>query len=93
MTYKEIVVQVANQLGLPYNYVNNIYRAYWREIKKYIASLPLKDGLTDEQFEALRPNINIPSLGKLNVTLERYRNKEKHNNQIRALMKEKEEKQ
>jgi hypothetical protein len=35
--------------------------------------LPLKEDLTDEEFNELRTNFNIPSLGKLHCTLGRYR--------------------
>jgi hypothetical protein len=34
--------------------------------------------LTDEEFLALRPNVNIPSIGKLYVTLDRYRRMKKY---------------
>jgi hypothetical protein len=33
----------------------------------------LKEDLSDEEFLKLKPNVNIPSLGKFYVTLERYR--------------------
>jgi hypothetical protein len=33
----------------------------------------LKEDLSDEEFLKLRPNVNIPSIGKFYVTLERYR--------------------
>ena len=52
--------------------VDKTYRAYWRAIREHITSLPLKEDLTDEEFLRLRPNVNIPSIGKLYVTLDRY---------------------
>ena len=73
MTYKEIIKQVSEDTELPQYFVNKVYRAYWRAIREYICSLPLKEDLTDEEFTALQPNINLPSLGKLNVTLEDYK--------------------
>ena len=42
-------------------------------MREHIISLPLKEDLTDDEFMALRPNINIPSIGKLYVTLDRYK--------------------
>lgn len=72
MIYQEIIKQVANQMGLPPKYVDKVYRAYWKEIYTYVTSLPLKEDLTEEQLVALRPNVNIPKLGKLNVTWENY---------------------
>lgn len=73
MTYSEIVIQVAERLGLSKEFVNKVYRGYWRAIREHISSLPLKENLTDEEFSRLQPNVNIPSLGKLYVTLDRYK--------------------
>jgi len=53
--------------------VEKTYKAYWRFIKDTIESLPLKEELTEEQFNKLKTNFNIPSLGKLNCTYERYK--------------------
>lgn len=77
MTYNEIVREVANEMGLPANHVNKVYRAYWKMIREHITSLPLKDDLTDEEFLKLQPNVNIPSIGKLYVTLDNYKKKKK----------------
>ena len=73
MTYDEIIGVVAADLGLPRKIVDRTYRAYWRVVREHIESLPLKQDLTDEEFLQLRPNVNIPSIGKLYVTLEHYR--------------------
>jgi len=78
MTYEEIIAKVADSLGLPKVLVNRVYRAYWKAIRLHIESLPLKDNLTDEEFLKLQPNVNIPSIGKLNVTLKRYRGMKKY---------------
>lgn len=80
MTYREIVHQVAEELGLPFTFVDKVYKAYWRAIREHIVSLPLKEDLTDEEFNALQPNINIPSIGKLYVTLDKYHRVKKSNN-------------
>ena len=72
MTYDEIIGIVAADLGLPRKIVDRTYRAYWRAIREHIVSLPLKEDLTDEEFLKLRPNVNIPSIGKLYVTLNKY---------------------
>ena len=72
MTYDEIILEVSDKLGLAKGLVDRTYRAYWRSVREHIASLPLKEDLTDEEFMKLQPNVNIPSIGKLNVTLDRY---------------------
>lgn len=73
MTYDEIVAKVAEDNGLSKKLVDRTYRAYWKSIREHITSLPLKDDLTDDEFNMLKPNVNIPSVGKLYVTLDRYK--------------------
>lgn len=80
MTYDDIIKQVAGELSLPVALVNRAYRAYWKSVRQHICSLPLKDSLTDEEFIKCRPNVNIPSIGKLYVTLDRYHNLKKRMN-------------
>lgn len=46
-------------------------------VREHITSLPLKEDLTDEEFLKLQPNVNIPSIGKLSVTLDRYKGMKK----------------
>jgi hypothetical protein len=71
--YEEAVARIAEELSLPKKFVDMVYRAYWKAVREHIAALPLKDDLTDEEFSKLQPNVNIPSIGKLYVTSERYR--------------------
>lgn len=70
---KEIIQKVAQNLNLPEDLVLNTYKAYWIFIKNTIQELPLKEDLLEKDFNNLRVNFNIPSLGKLNCTYERYR--------------------
>ena len=77
MTYDEIISKVADKLGLSVELVDKTYRAYWKSIREHITSLPLKEDLTDEEFLKLQPNVNIPSIGKLHVTLDRYKRMKK----------------
>lgn len=72
MAYNEIIRTVAHQMGLPIRFVDKVYRGYWKAVREHIKSLPLKNNLTDEEFLSLQPNVNIPSIGKLYVTLDRY---------------------
>lgn len=74
MSYKEIISKVAEDTGLSYKIVDKTYKAYWKAAREYITSLPLKEPLTDTEFMELKPNINIPSIGKLYITLDRYHN-------------------
>lgn len=77
MSYDEIISEVSNTLGLPKGLVNKTYKAYWKVIREHITSLPLKEDLSKEEFSKLQPNVNIPSIGKLCVTPERYRRMKK----------------
>ena len=77
MTYDEIIAEVSVRLNIPKNIVNKTYRAYWKTIREHIISLPLKEDLTEEEFMELQPNVNIPSIGKLCVTLDRYKRMKK----------------
>lgn len=85
MTYNDIVNTVAQKLELPVHLVDKAYRAYWKAVREHITSLPLKEDLTDEQFLQLQPNVNIPSIGKLNVTLDRYHRMKKRFEYIKKL--------
>jgi hypothetical protein len=80
MTYDEIVSEVAGSTGLSKKMVDKIYKLYWKSVREYIKSLPLKEDLTDEEFMKLKPNVNIPSLGKFYISLDRYKKlKERYN--------------
>lgn len=89
MRYDKVAAQVAQQLGLPKTLVARTYMAYWRAIREHISSLPLKEDLTDEEFLKLQPNVNIPSIGKLYVTLDRYHRMKKYNRILQELRNKK----
>ena len=72
MTYEQIVDIVAKELELPVDLVKNTYRAYWQFIKDTIQELPLKEDISEEDFSKLKTNFNIPSLGKLTCTRDRF---------------------
>lgn len=73
MTYEEIIEKVAESTGYSKKFVDKVYKGYWKAVREHITSLPLKEDLTEEEFLKLKPNVNIPSLGKLNVTLDKYK--------------------
>lgn len=72
MTYSEIINKVSKEINVPPDIVDKVYKAYWLYIKESIQQLPLKEDLTEAEFMKLRPNFNIPSLGKLCCTYDRY---------------------
>lgn len=74
MRYNNIVDKVSKDLQLPYNIVDKTYKAFWLYIRNTIQELPLKEDLNEAEFSMLKPNFNIPSLGKLTCTYNRYKN-------------------
>lgn len=83
MTYKQIAAQVASQLNLPQQEVIAIYRAYWNTIKDLIQNLPLKEDLSEDQYNDLKTNFNIASIGKLHCTYQEYSKKHKKYNTLK----------
>lgn len=70
--YEDAVKRVAIKLGLPTEVVDKTYKAYWKFVRSSITALPLKEGLSEEEFKKLQTSINIPSLGKIACTWDTY---------------------
>lgn len=62
----------SEELGIPFEVASKAYSMTWEFIQTKMKELPLKEDLTEEQFNALRPNFNIPELGKFYVTWNKY---------------------
>lgn len=74
---KDIYLDVSRTLGISPDVIEKAYKAYWLYIKTTIQALPLKEDLAEEEFSKLRTNFNIPSLGKLSCTLDKYKGTKK----------------
>ena len=76
MTFKQVIKQVAKELNLPEDLVRNTYKSYWKVIRQIIESNNIKYSkdsiLTANEFNSKQMNINIPSIGKLNCTYDKY---------------------
>lgn len=72
MNWKTAADIVAKDLNLPVHVVQAAYKAFWEFVKKTIEALPLDEDLSEEEFMKLRTNFNIPSLGKLSCTYDRF---------------------
>lgn len=72
-------------MNLSSDLVDKVYKAYWAYIRSSISSLPLKEGLTEEGFSKLKTNFNIPSLGKLGCTFDRYKGMKKRLSLIKSI--------
>ena len=65
--------KVAEEMNIPVEVVEFAYKSYWKFIRKTIQELPLKEDLSEEEFNKLKTNFNIVSLGKLSCTYDRYK--------------------
>lgn len=72
MDYSSIIDSVSTELDIPREVVDLAYKSSFEFIRDKISKLPLKETLTEEDFKALRCNFNLPSLGKLSCTYDRY---------------------
>lgn len=72
MSYLDIIKRVSDKLNIPEEIVKKTYESYWLYIRNNISELPLKDNLSEEEFNNLRTNFNIPSIGKLSCSYDRY---------------------
>lgn len=72
MNWKLVYEAVSKETGISEDVVKEAYSSFWKFVRNTISDLPLKEDLTEEQFNELRTNFNIPSLGKLICTYDRY---------------------
>ena len=73
MMLQQLYKQVAEKMNIPVEVVEFAYKSYWKFIRKTIQELPLKEDLSEEEFNKLRTNFNIVSLGKLSCNYDRYK--------------------
>lgn len=72
MKYSDIIKQVSKELNISEEVVGEAYKSFFTFIRESISNLPLKEDLSEEEFNKLRTNFNIPALGKLHCTYDRY---------------------
>ena len=70
---QQTIDRLSRELGLPAEVVTKTYKAYWKFIRSTIESFPLKEDIGEDKFSRLRTNFNIPNLGKLVCTYEKYK--------------------
>ena len=87
MKYPDIVETLSKELGLSQDVVDAAYKSFYCFIRETISNLPLKEDLSEEDFNSLRTNFNIPALGKLHCTYERYLGMKEQNKYIKELKK------
>lgn len=83
--HTEVYEEVAKELNIPIETVYKTYRAFWKFIRNSIEQLPIKGDTTEEEFNQLKTNFNISSIGKLNCTFDRMINMKKRLEYIKKL--------
>ena len=74
------IQKVARKLSVDQKLVEAVYKSYWKFIKTQISSVSLKE-ISEEEFNSLDINFNLPYVGKLYVKyekIERYRRRLKY---------------
>lgn len=66
------LISISNRTGIPFKALENYYKVYWLYINTIIEKLPLKDDMNEKDFNSLKVNFNIPNLGKLACSYNRY---------------------
>lgn len=69
---KTVLKELSQKLELPEDVILKVYQTFWKSIKNNLEELPLKDNLTEEEFNDYQTSINLPSIGKLNCSYEHY---------------------
>ncbi len=79
--------RIARELDLPPSLVTRYYRAYWLYIKSSIEEFELKQDMSEDAYNKMRVNFNLPNLGRLACSFKRqqllrnrFKNKENGNN-------------
>lgn len=63
-----IYKEVAEEHGLSPEIVEKIYVSFWEFIRNKIEVLPLKQDISECEYDSLKTSFNIPHLGKLYCT-------------------------
>lgn len=87
--FQRVIKDVSKKLNLPQEVITVAYRSYWEFIREEIQKLELKYDITEEEFNQLRTNFNIPSIGKLYLTWDKLVNVKKRRIYIEKIKREK----
>lgn len=61
---KIIFKEASEQLNLPDDYIEKVYKSYWKAIRETLKNIDLKK-MSLEECSKSKTSINIPSIGKL----------------------------
>ena len=69
----KILEDIAKKYNLPLHMVEDIYESQWDFIYKTMLELEL-DKVSEEEFNKLKTNFNVPALGKFYTNYKRIEN-------------------
>ena len=75
------LAQASRKLSVDVRLVEAIYRSYWGFIRNRIEGLSLTT-MTEDEFNSVEHNFNIPYIGKLYVDYEKIEKYKRHKNYI-----------
>lgn len=93
MKYPDIVKALSEELNISEEVVDAAYKSFYAFMREVIVDLPLKEDLTEEEFNNLKTNFNLPALGKLHCTYERYLGMKEQKKYIKKLKERYEDKE
>lgn len=89
---QEIINKVADEMGLSRALATSVYINYWKFFKDTVGELPDMVDITEEEFDKLRVNFNIPELGKFTTNYKKVLKANKYKKIVNEGIKNKERK-
>lgn len=83
--FQKAIKEVSITTKIPQEVITIAYRSYWEFVRETIEQLPLKEVKTEEDFNKLRTNFNIPGIGKLFLTWDKFCNVKKRGIYLKKL--------
>lgn len=81
-TLNLVLKKTARYFNIDYKLAEDIYKSYWKFIRETVSAKSIKE-MTDEEFDSISMNINLPYLGKLYADKERLKRYRKQLNYYR----------
>lgn len=75
---KEKIKELSSKYGLPISVVEDVVSSPYEFIRNQSKKIEFKDDMTREEFDSMKTNFNIPSIGKLYASHFLYDNIQKN---------------
>lgn len=66
------IKEMVEEYGLPEEVIRKIIKSPYEFIRKKTKELPIKNGMTKEEFLSLKSNFNVPGLFKMHTSWHAY---------------------